>query len=259
MEYIISGRRFQVDEADMALLDKYSWSAKVSRRPDYSIQRIDAQGYLKDDREFRKKYMSRVLLNAPVGLAVDHINGDTTDNRRCNLRLATPAQNTWNKGQPRHSKSPYKGVVPTVTNVWSAHIMANRVHQHLGTFDTPEEAAIAYDNAARKLHGEFARLNFPDKEEPTAPKKKRSASGVWGVIPTPRNNGGYLVQIGNSPALGVKRYLSRKFATLEGAIRHRDVFVAGVKAVGPIEWKIMSWSSMPENLKEWILNNERSI
>lgn len=89
---------------------------------------------------------------------VDHINGDRTDNRLCNLRHATRSQNLQNKGVRRDSRSGIKGVAVDPRGKWRAKIRANNRIYNLGYFASAEEAAEAYRIAAEKLHGEFARI-----------------------------------------------------------------------------------------------------
>lgn len=101
------------------------------------------------------------------GREIDHINHDGLDNRRCNLRVVTLAQNAQNK-QCRNPHG-YKGVRPAVgksgTVRWRGYFNRHGTYRHLGMFDTVEEAARAYDRAAREAFGEFAHLNFPDEQE----------------------------------------------------------------------------------------------
>ncbi len=112
--------------------------------------------------------LHRFLLNAPNGMQVDHLNGNSLDCRRANLRLASHSQNLWNRSKASHNTSGFKGVIREARGgkKWCAQIVANKIHYHLGTFNTPEEAAWAYDDAALRLHGEFARLNFEPEERP---------------------------------------------------------------------------------------------
>jgi hypothetical protein len=84
----------------------------------------------------------------------DHINGVKTDNRLVNLRLATASENVANQGV--RSKSGFKGVWKHGRG-WAASIRKDRATHHLGTFDTPELAHAAYCEAAKSMHGEFAR------------------------------------------------------------------------------------------------------
>jgi hypothetical protein len=86
---------------------------------------------------------------------VDHINGDRTDNRRDNLRVATKAQNTSNKAAiVAHG---FKGVVFMPNGRYKAQITAQRKTHYLGIFETPEEAHAAYVAAANQHFGEYAR------------------------------------------------------------------------------------------------------
>lgn len=104
--------------------------------------------------------LHRLLLDAPDEIDVDHINGDGLDNRKGNLRLATEMQNQWNRGTHKPSKCGYKGVrLHHKGRRYYAVITCDKRVYRLGTFDTPEKAAEAYNQAAIEMHGEFARLN----------------------------------------------------------------------------------------------------
>lgn len=94
---------------------------------------------------------------------VDHINGDTLDNRRDNLRLATNSENQFNRDLPAHNTTGYKGVYAnpgSKRRPWVAKITVNYKQQYLGSYHTAEAAARAYDIAARKIAGDFARGNL---------------------------------------------------------------------------------------------------
>lgn len=97
-------------------------------------------------------------------VAVDHINGDKTDNRAANLRAATTAENSRNYKKPPGKNSRYRGVSKSTNCAsWTAAISCAKSKRkiHLGSFRSEATAAEAYDIAAREMHGDFATLNFP--------------------------------------------------------------------------------------------------
>jgi len=132
--------------------------AKVSRR----------KWYLGKDGHARSTVTPHIYLHhlingkPPRGLETDHRNGNRLDNRRSNLRNATHRQNQMNMGKHRDNVSGFKGVFRrSGRKKWNVQIKANGKRKFLGRFDSPIEAAKVYDKAAKKLFGEFARLNFP--------------------------------------------------------------------------------------------------
>jgi hypothetical protein len=100
--------------------------------------------------------LHRLIVNAPKGKDVDHINGNKLDNRRCNLRVCSRGINVQN--QKSWAKSGYKGVNKN-GNYWQANIYYDKKRQFLGNFKTIEQAAVAYNEAAYSLYGEHAQLN----------------------------------------------------------------------------------------------------
>lgn len=111
----------------------------------------------------KKESMHRFILGAKPGEIVDHINGDGLDNRRCNLRLCTTAQNIRNsKIYSRKATSKYKGVYKDRHGRIRAQIMCAGHKINLGTFPDELSAAHCYDDNARRLFGDFARPNFAD-------------------------------------------------------------------------------------------------
>jgi ribosomal protein S28E/S33 len=123
---------------------------------------ISAVGLRKVNGKNTSAIMARFILGVTdKGIEVDHINGDTLNNRRENLRLATPRQNRFNRRKQVISSNPYKGIsFDKKKKKWAAKIKRDGKLHWLGRFRTPEEAARAYDKAAVELFGEFARLNF---------------------------------------------------------------------------------------------------
>lgn len=104
-------------------------------------------------------YLHRYILrDIPKGMVVDHISGDSLDNRRSNLRIVTVAQN--NKNQHGYGSSGFKGVLRyRGCKSWHAKIRSDGIVYDLGLYADPISAAIAYNEAAIRLHGEFALLN----------------------------------------------------------------------------------------------------
>ena len=88
---------------------------------------------------------------------IDHARSDGSDNRWSKLRAATMLQQNWNARLKRNNKSGFCGVFRLPSGRYGSQIRIDRVYRYLGTFDTPEQASAARENAARKLHGKFYR------------------------------------------------------------------------------------------------------
>lgn len=102
-------------------------------------------------------------MNATDGMFVDHVNGETLDNRKTNLRLVTHAQNQYNRRIPNTNTSGYKGVQwSKQKQKWIAVASLKGKLYYGGGYADKLEAAKAYDRLAVKLFGEFARFNFPE-------------------------------------------------------------------------------------------------
>lgn len=104
--------------------------------------------------------MHRLLTNAPKGMDVDHKNRNTLDNRKENLRICTRSENMQNSVGKLERNLTYKGVYKTREGRYASRIYQNYKKTHIGVYDTIEDAALAYDQRAIELFGEFARLNF---------------------------------------------------------------------------------------------------
>lgn len=144
-----------VDDEDYEDLIQFKWFAEVRSNTQIYTHRNAGSGR----KDVRIERMHRRIMKAPKGVNIDHINGNGLDNRKCNLRLATTAQNGQNVGKRSRNKSGYKGVSPAKGGYWQAHIQVARVRYYLGTYKDINKAAEAYNAAAIKHHGEFAYIN----------------------------------------------------------------------------------------------------
>jgi hypothetical protein len=144
-----------IDEEDYDLVSQYKW---FPAKNEYTVYAIAHGPTIGGKRETIR--IHRLIMNATKEEYVDHKNRNGLDNRKENLRLCSPRQNKQNQKPYSRAISKYKGVVfDKDANKWRARISIENKRIHLGRFTTEEEAAIAYNNAAIKYFGEFARLN----------------------------------------------------------------------------------------------------
>ena len=150
-----------VDPEDYERLSKYEWEARRTRKsPFYAVRKAMHP----TKKKLTLIYMHREIIEVADGLFTDHINHNSVDNRKANLRPATQTQNNRNRRKfAVPSKSKYKGVYwKKHIKKWVAQIGVNRKVIHLGCFEKEKDAAKAYDEGAKKYHGEFASLNFKE-------------------------------------------------------------------------------------------------
>lgn len=145
-----SGLVALVDDADTTLIDAHRWYAHWTGDRWYARRESRIPGGR------IRVYMHREISGGDL---VDHIDGDGLNNQRANLRPATHAQNLANTRQRRDSRQPYKGIWQRPSGRWAARINGRAI----GTFDTDQIAARAYDTEAVRVFGEFARTNFPEE------------------------------------------------------------------------------------------------
>jgi len=146
------GKYAVVDDEDYEWLNKWKWHYLNGYAQRWS-------SYVNGKREAIR--MHRVVNVTPVGMHTDHINGNKSDNRKANLRSASPSENQYNSFVDSSNSSGYKGVsFHKGTQKWGAKISYRGKGFWLGVFESLEDAAETYDVAAYHLHGEFAKMNF---------------------------------------------------------------------------------------------------
>ena len=136
-----------VDDEEFNVLSKYTWT-------------LNGSGYARATIRGNEYFMHRFIMNAKKGQEIDHINSDKLDNRKNNLRFCTHIENIMKIGIRKNNSTGYVGVSRKKTGrPFRAYLRSAGIQLFLGTFDTAEEAALAYNEAAKKHFGEFAYLN----------------------------------------------------------------------------------------------------
>ena len=138
----------QVDDLDFEWLNKWQWYAHRSGNTYYARRDTKKKNY----------FMHKEILSTHK--IVDHRDRDGLNNQKNNLRIATYSQNNMNKSKKHECSSRFVGVCLLPNGLWKSAINKNRKTIYIGTFHNEADAALAYDKKAKKLHGEFANLNF---------------------------------------------------------------------------------------------------
>ena len=141
---------FYFDLEDYDKIKSIGWSCN---NQGYIIGNITINGKQKKIR------LHRLIMDFPKNMVVDHINGNKLDNRKNNLRICSNRENVFNSSASKRNKLGVKGVSITRCNTYQAQIQIDGKLKYLGSYKTIKEASDAYDNAAKKYFGEFARLN----------------------------------------------------------------------------------------------------
>lgn len=147
-----------VSDVDYPILREHKWRI--------STDNASGKPYVRTDVDRTTVYMHRMIVKCPAAFRVDHRDNDGLNNQRPNLRVASHDQN--NRNREGWSLSGYKGVSLDGRR-YRARVTFSGVVKTLGRFDTALEAAMAYDEAAHELFGEFAGFNFPENYPPPFP------------------------------------------------------------------------------------------
>ena len=158
-EFILDGEiiRIKLNGGKESIIDRDDYEKVKNIR-----WRINDQGYVKEARSYSARILARVVSGAPPGKVVDHINHDTLDNRKVNIRVCTQMQNTRNTQIASNNTTGYKGVSAIRSKSglkYRAYITHDGYRREIGRYNDKVEAAKAYNIWAQKLFGEFAFIN----------------------------------------------------------------------------------------------------
>jgi hypothetical protein len=155
--YLGEGEWTILDPVDYYRFGHFKWHVSGNNGKFYAVRT-----YKVDANTTSIRRLHRDIMNAQPGVLIDHRNGNSFDNRQDNLRPATSTQNGYNKRKRKNASSQYIGVSYDKNyKQWVAQISYDGKLHWLGRFTNEIDAARAYDEASKKYHLEFKRLNFP--------------------------------------------------------------------------------------------------
>lgn len=148
------GRVALVDDDVFEWADAHNWGVTISGYTYYAIRRGPRP-------ERRTILLHRQIMMPPPGMIVDHIDGDGLNCTRQNMRVCTHSENHYNQRIRSDNTSGFKGVSwNSGMKKWVAYIHVDGKMIVLGYFSDAPDAAIAYDTAALRYYGSFAKTNF---------------------------------------------------------------------------------------------------
>ena len=146
--YTANGVAFLFDIGDYEVVKRYRWH-------------LSKRGYITTKIHRRNVPLHQLLIESEKGFDIDHISRNKLDNRRSNFRVCTHQQNSFNQKIRNTNTTGFMGVsLMKRTGMYEAYIHHNRKKHYLGLYSTALEAAKTRDNAAMRLFGEYANLNF---------------------------------------------------------------------------------------------------
>ena len=151
----------KVDNEDYKKFASFRWYAAFDKRE----KKNRACRKVKINGKWSTEHLARVIMKAPKGIYIDHINQNTLDNRRCNLRFCNESTNQMNMKRRKDNISGYKGVSWFKSSkAWYTSITKNGTRYYFGPYRSKIKAALKYDELAKELFKEFAKLNFPKRK-----------------------------------------------------------------------------------------------
>lgn len=152
MDINVKGKLIKIDDEDYDKFSGFKWS-------------VTQRGYCVAYKNGKRVLLHRLIMPPGDGFFVDHINGNTFDNRKENLRIVSHAQNMRNRCVQRNNRSGYRGVHRKKDGYWYAQIKINGKQEFLGTFKDPQQASLVYESRADEVYGEYRRRQMIDGRE----------------------------------------------------------------------------------------------
>ena len=150
MNISIGDHIIYIDSIDIDLFEEYHWYVHKQKSNDIYLCKKKSPHY------FHSYVAEKMGIESKF---IDHIDGNGLNNQRSNLRSCNHSLNAMNSKKRPNTTSVYKGVSKLSGGKWKAQIELNQKSLYLGSFITEEEAALAYNQKAKELFGEYARLN----------------------------------------------------------------------------------------------------